>query len=215
MKTTKSVSKLRREYNLNKLTEETVHKNPYRQFEKWFNQVLKLHLKEPNAMVLATADGSAKPSARIVLMKGIDKKGILFFTNYDSRKGKELFNNPGASLLFFWAELERQVRIEGKVKKISKSESQKYFDSRPLESRIAAWASNQSGKIPSRKYLEDRYNVYKEKFLRKKIPVPDNWGGYILVPDYFEFWQGRESRLHDRISYKKNKGVWKISRLAP
>jgi pyridoxamine 5'-phosphate oxidase len=148
-------------------------------------------------------------------MKGIDKRGLLFFTNYDSRKGKELLHNARASLLFFWAQLERQVRIEGKVKKISRSESQKYFDSRPIESRIAAWASNQSKKISGREYIEERYFEFREKFSGKKIPVPNNWGGYILVPDYFEFWQGRENRLHDRISYKKTKGIWKIFRLAP
>ena len=215
MNTTKTVSMLRREYNLNKLTEETVHNDPVKQFERWFKQVLKLKEPESNAMVLATADKRAKPSARIVLMKGIDKRGILFFTNYESRKGKELLHNSRASLLFFWARLERQVRIEGKVKKISKSESQKYFNSRPIESRIAAWASNQSKKISGRDYIEERYFEFKEKFSGKKIPIPDNWGGYILVPDYFEFWQGRESRLHDRISYKKTKGIWNISRLAP
>ena len=215
MHTTKSVYKLRREYKLNKLTEETVHTDPVKQFEGWFKQVLKLKEPESNAMVLATADKRAKPSARIVLMKGIDKRGILFFTNYESRKGKELLHNSSASLLFFWARLERQVRIEGKVKKISKYESQKYFDSRPIESRIAAWASNQSKKIPGRDYIEERYFEFKEKFSGKKIPIPDNWGGYILMPDYFEFWQGRESRLHDRISYKKTKGIWKIFRLAP
>jgi len=215
MHTTKSVYKLRREYKLNKLTEETVHTDPVKQFEGWFKQVLKLKEPESNAMVLATADKRAKPSARIVLMKGIDKRGILFFTNYESRKGKELLHNSRASLLFFWARLERQVRIEGKVKKISKSESQKYFNSRPIESRIAAWASNQSKKISGRDYIEERYFEFKEKFSGKKIPIPDNWGGYILMPDYFEFWQGRESRLHDRISYKKTKGIWKIFRLAP
>lgn len=215
MNTTKSVSKLRREYKLNKLTEETVHSDPVKQFESWFKQVLKLNLPESNAMVLATADRGGKPSARIVLMKGIDKRGILFFTNYDSRKGKELLQNPKASLLFFWTQLERQVRIEGKVRKVSRSESQKYFDSRPLDSRIAAWASHQSKEISGRDYLEVKFEEFKQKFSGKKIPVPDNWGGYLLVPEYFEFWQGRESRLHDRISYKKTKGIWKIFRLAP
>lgn len=206
---------LRREYKLNKLSEETVHKIPFMQFEKWFNEVLKVGLIEPNAMILATADEKAKPSARVVLLKGLSDKGFTFFTNYNSRKGKNLSENSTASLLFFWAELERQVRIEGKIRKISKAESQTYFDARPIESRLAAWASEQSEVIPGRDYLEGRYQIFKRQFKGKKIPVPPDWGGYILVPEYFEFWQGRESRLHDRICYKKQKGSWKIFRLAP
>lgn len=206
---------LRREYKLNKLSEETVHKIPFMQFEKWFNEVLKVGLIEPNAMILATADEKAKPSARVVLLKGLSDKGFTFFTNYNSRKGKNLSENSTASLLFFWAELERQVRIEGKIRKISKAESQTYFDTRPIESRLAAWASEQSEVIPGRDYLEGRYQIFKRQFKGKKIPVPPDWGGYILVPEYFEFWQGRESRLHDRIRYKKQKGSWKIFRLAP
>ena len=215
MQVRKSVKNLRREYKLNKLTEETVHKNPFNQFEKWFEEVLKVGLIEPNAMILATADQKAKPSVRVVLMKGLSKKGFTFFSNYSSRKGKILSKNSSASLLFFWAELERQVRIEGKIKKISKAESKKYFDTRPLQSRLAAWASEQSLIIPDRDYLDKRFQKFKEEFNREKIPMPKNWGGYILVPEYFEFWQGRENRLHDRICFKKQKRGWKVFRLSP
>ena len=215
MQRRKSTQNLRREYKLNKLSEETVHKNPYNQFEKWFQVALKARLTEPNAMILATSDVKAKPSARVVLLKESNNKGFTFFTNYKSRKGKILSENSSASLLFFWAELERQLRIEGKIKKLSKIESQKYFDTRPVESRLAAWASEQSSVIPDRDYLEKRFQKFKEQFKGKKIPMPKDWGGFILVPDYFEFWQGRENRLHDRICYKKVNGKWKIIRLAP
>ena len=215
MKNSKLINNLRREYKLNKLSEETIQENPFNQFEKWFNEVMKVGLIEPNAMILATADDKAKPSVRVVLLRGLSKKGFTFFTNYKSRKGKNLTENYAASLLFFWAELERQVRIEGKIKKISRAESQKYFDSRPIESQLAAWASEQSEIIPSRDYLEARFQIFKRQFKGKKIPVPQDWGGYILVPEYFEFWQGRESRLHDRICYKKVNKRWIIFRLAP
>ena len=215
MQNRKPIENLRREYKLNKLSEETVHKNPFKQFEKWFQEVLKARLTEPNAMILATSDDKSKPSARVVLLKGLSQKGFKFFTNYNSRKGRNLSKNSSASLLFFWAELERQVRVEGIIKKISKAESQKYFDTRPIESRLAAWASEQSEMIPGRDYLEVRFQIFKSQFKGKKIPVPPDWGGYILVPEYFEFWQGRESRLHDRIIYKKVNGKWKIFRLAP
>ncbi len=215
MQSRKSIQNLRREYNLNKLSEETVLKNPLKQFEKWFQYYIKTESVQQNAMILTTADEKAKPSARVVLLKGSSNKGFTFFTNYKSQKGKNISKNTSASLLFFWAELERQIRIEGKIKKISKAESQKYFDSRPLESRIAAWASEQSSVIPDRAYLEKRFQKFKEQFKGKKIPMPKDWGGLILIPEYFEFWQGRENRLHDRICYKKQKGKWKIFRLAP
>ena len=215
MNKTASLNNIRREYKLNKLSEETVHKSPFIQFASWFNQVMKMDLIEPNAMILATADIKAKPSVRVVLMKGIGNRGIIFFTNYKSRKGQELSQNSSAALLFYWAELERQVRIEGKIKKIPRAESQKYFDSRPVESRIAAWASEQSKKISGREYLERRFKDFEKKFSGKKIPLPPDWGGFRLVPDYFEFWQGRENRLHDRICYKKVNKKWKIFRLAP
>ena len=215
MKHSKSINNLRREYKLNILSEETVQKNPFNQFEEWFNEVLKVGLIEPNAMMLATADDNAKPSVRVVLLKGLSKKGFTFFTNYTSRKGKNLTENSSASLLFFWAELERQVRVEGEIKKISKVESQKYFNTRPIESRLAAWASEQSKTIPGRDYLDAKFEIFKREFKGKQIPLPPDWGGFRLVPEYFEFWQGRESRLHDRICYKKSKSSWKIFRLAP
>jgi len=215
MNKTKSLNKIRREYKLNKLSEETVHQNPFNQFENWFNQVLKIKLVEPNAMILATADKNGKPSARVVLIKDITNNGITFYTNYKSRKGQELFQNSLAALLFYWAELEQQVRIEGKILKISRVESQKYFDTRPVKSRIAAWASEQSKQISGREYLEKRFKDFDRKFFDGKIPLPPDWGGFRLVPDYFEFWQGRENRMHDRICYKKSKRRWKIVRLSP
>jgi pyridoxamine 5'-phosphate oxidase len=215
MNKTKSLNNIRREYKLNKLCEDSVQRNPFNQFEKWFDLVLKKGFVEPNAMILATSDNKARPSVRVFLLRGMSNNGITFFTNYESRKGQELLQNSSAALLFYWRELERQVKIEGKVKKISRAESQKYFDTRPVESRIAAWASEQSKKISGREYLEKRFKEFEHKFIGKKIPVPPDWGGFRLVPDYFEFWQGRESRLHDRICYKKVKKKWKIFRLAP
>jgi pyridoxamine 5'-phosphate oxidase len=215
MRLRKSINNLRREYKLNKLSEETVQKNPFKQFELWFRNVIKLDLPEQNAMVLATISKNTKPTARVVLLKGFGKLGFKFFTNYNSNKGKNLKENSSASLLFYWGVLERQVRIEGKIKKLSKTESKKYFDTRPIASRLAAWASEQSKIIPDREFLELRFKILEKKFSGKKIPLPPNWGGYILVPNYFEFWQGRENRLHDRICYKKQKTKWKIFRLAP
>lgn len=215
MQVRKSINNLRREYKLNKLSEKTVQQDPLNQFEKWFKEVLKVGLIEPNAMILATADNKAKPSVRVVLMKEYGREGFTFFTNYNSRKGQNLSDNSHASILFFWAELERQVRVEGLIKKISRTESKKYFDTRPLESRLAAWTSEQSKMIPGRDYLEAKFQIFKRQFKGRQIPVPPDWGGFRLVPEYFEFWQGRESRLHDRICYKKVTKKWKIFRLSP
>lgn len=215
MQVRKSINNLRREYKLNKLSEKTVQQDPLNQFEKWFKEVLKVGLIEPNAMILATADNKAKPSVRVVLMKEYGREGFTFFTNYNSRKGQNLSDNSHASILFFWAELERQVRVEGIIKKISRAESKKYFDTRPFESRIAAWTSEQSKMIPGRDYLEAKFQIFKRQFKGRQIPVPPDWGGFRLVPEYFEFWQGRESRLHDRICYKKVTKKWKIFRLSP
>jgi pyridoxamine 5'-phosphate oxidase len=215
MRITKSINNLRREYKLNKLSEETVHKSPIKQFESWFENVLKLNLPEPNAMILATSNNKGKPTARVVLLKGLSNQGFKFYTNYKSNKGKNLFENSSASFLFYWAELERQVRVEGFISKISRAESKKYFDTRPLESRLAAWTSEQSKMIPGRDYLEAKFQIFKRQFKGKQIPVPPDWGGFRLVPEYFEFWQGRENRLHDRICYKKSKSSWKIFRLSP
>ncbi len=192
----------------------TVDKNPFKQFESWYQEILKSDIKEPSAMTLATADKSGSPSARIVLLKGFDENGFLFFTNYESRKGKELIENPAAELLFYWMDLQRQVRISGKVEKTSKDESEKYFTTRPLQSRIGAWASKQGEIIPDREYLEKRFSKFEKKF-KDNVPLPSNWGGFRLIPERFEFWQGRESRLHDRICYLKKNKEWEIVRLSP
>jgi pyridoxamine 5'-phosphate oxidase len=208
------IKNIRRNYKLTQLLEANIDDNPFNQFSKWFDLVLKKRELQPNAMFLATATKKGKPSGRVVLLKNFDKTGFTFFTNYNSRKGKELEENPFASITFLWLEFERQVRIEGKIKKISKKESEEYFNFRPLKSRIGALASNQSEIIPDRKFLEIKFTELEKKF-GKNPPMPKNWGGYKLIPSSFEFWQGREDRLHDRICYKKNKSSWKIFRLSP
>jgi pyridoxamine 5'-phosphate oxidase len=166
-------------------------------------------------MMLSTADVNGNPSARIVLLKEIDDSGFVFYTNYGSRKGKDLKENPKAALTFFWDELLRQIRIEGRIEKISKETSKKYFSSRPRESQIGAWVSAQSSVIPNREILENKFDELEEKFGNEEIPLPHFWGGYRVIPNYFEFWQGRENRLHDRICYKKENDEWKIFRIAP
>jgi pyridoxamine 5'-phosphate oxidase len=214
-----SIADLRKEYKLASLNEADVAADPFQQFEKWFNEALRAELPEPNAMTLATAavtaEGVVRPSARIVLIKGFDTRGFAFFTNYNSRKGQELAANSAASLLFYWIELERQVRIEGEVEKVEPEESEAYFGSRPLLSRIGAWASPQSEVIHDRPWLEERFVTMTEKF-KDTVPRPPHWGGYRLKPDIVEFWQGRPSRLHDRILYRlQPHGGWKIERLSP
>jgi len=211
----KNINNLRKEYKLSRLSEQSVSLNPFEQFKIWFDEILKIDLIEPNAMILATANKKAKPSARVVLLKNFDENGFMFFTNYKSRKGKEFKVNPTASLLFFWPELERQVLIEGKIKKVKREVSEKYYHSRPRESQIAAWVSAQSSMIPDRNFLETKFEQLKKKFGDADIPLPDYWGGYRLIPDSFEFWQGRENRLHDRICYRFKNKKWKIFRLAP
>jgi pyridoxamine 5'-phosphate oxidase len=205
---------LRSLYSKKSLSETNVNPDPVKQFSKWFREALKTGFIHPNAMTLATAAKKCKPSARIVLLKGFDEKGFVFFTNYKSRKGSELAGNPYASLLFFWDKLERQVRIEGKIQMISREETKEYFDTRPYKSRIGAWASNQSSVIKNRALLTKNFLKYLDKF-KETVPVPPDWGGYRVVPDSFEFWQGRPNRLHDRIRYTKYKSRWKIERLAP
>jgi pyridoxamine 5'-phosphate oxidase len=209
------IANLRREWSSRKLDESNVNSNPIGQFSEWMQEAIDADLLDVNAMTLATADKNGVPSARIVLLKSIDKKGLVFFTNYESNKGKDLAENPKASVVFFWKELERQVRVTGTVEKILKKESEEYFKSRPYESQISAWASDQSSEVKSRKELEEKFAELKNKYPVKKVPLPDFWGGYRINPDRFEFWQGRPNRLHDRIAYIKERGKWKIVRLAP
>ncbi len=211
-----NIADIRKDYKLQTLEETGVHTNAIQQFHKWWNEALLSEIDEVNAMTLATATADGKPSARIVLLKGYDESGFVFFTNYHSHKGKELEENPRASLVFFWKELERQVRIEGKVEKTTAGESDLYFHSRPQESRIGAWASPQSQVIHSRQVIEDNVSELKKSFEGKDIDRPAHWGGYIVMPEIIEFWQGRPGRLHDRIRYSRSAGGnWKIERLAP
>ncbi len=209
------ISSIRAEYQRQSLSEQDVAKDPIQQFDKWWADALNSQITEVNAMTLATATQEGKPSARIVLLKGYDKAGFVFFTNYNSRKGNELLQNPHACLIFFWKELERQVRIEGIVSKVSEAESDAYFASRPVGSRIGAWSSPQSSVIADRKILEENVIKYAKQF-HDIVPRPPHWGGYIVKPQLIEFWQGRPSRLHDRIQYTiQENGSWKIERLAP
>ncbi len=211
----KNLEDLRKNYKLKSLDTKDVKLNPFEQFAQWFDEVLNSELIEPNAMILATADKNGKPSARTLLLKGFSEKGFVFYTNYESRKGKELAENKNAAILFYWPELERQVRIEGKVEIISRKESEKYFKTRPFKSKVGAWASNQSEVISSRFIIIKKFLYYLAKFHSKDIPIPDNWGGYILIPESFEFWQGRPNRLHDRVRYRLDNEIWVIERLSP
>jgi len=218
MKTEKrSIAHLREEYLGQSFEISNVDEDPINQFEIWFQEAQNSNIQEPNVMTLATSTVDGKPSARIVLLKGIENDGFVFFTNYGSRKGEELSLNPNAAIVFCWLELARQVRIEGLVQKISKEESKDYFQSRPKGSQIGAWASPQSTVIKDRKVLEDKVVELKREFANvDMLPLPEFWGGYKLVPTMIEFWQGSESRLHDRIRYTQHTdGKWKVERLAP
>ena len=214
MASSEELRNLRKQYTKKKLSASSVSSDPFKQFTKWFDETLKSGFLEPNAMTLATSTKDGIPSVRVVLLKGFDDNGFVFYSNYKSKKGKELEANPRASILFYWDSLERQIRIDGTVEKVTKKESEDYFASRPFKSRVGAWASNQSSVIENRSVIVKEFLKYLVKF-GNDVPLPPTWGGYRLIPSSFEFWQGRPNRLHDRIRYTKQKSGWKIERLAP
>jgi len=210
-----SISSIRKDYQLQSLSESDVKQDPIGQFGKWWDEAIASSIDEVNAMTLSTVTAEGKPSARIVLLKGFDERGFVFFTNYESNKGAQLTANPFASLVFFWKELERQVRIEGICEKVSEQESDDYFHSRPIGSQLGACASPQSRVIESRRVIENNLEKLQDQYRDMEIPRPAHWGGYRVVPQAIEFWQGRSSRLHDRIKYTNENQSWKIVRLAP
>ena len=209
------LAELRRNYSLSELSKGSVARDPFEQFSQWMDEALRSELLDATAMNLATSSPDGRVSSRVVLLKGFDQAGFVFFTNYESRKSADLSINPYASLHFFWAQLERQINIRGSVARVTDEESDEYFASRPFESRISAVASHQSQKVESRKALEDRVAELNNKYADGLVPRPTNWGGYRLSPERFEFWQGRENRLHDRICYELLNRNWTISRLSP
>src|SRR5436190_17674203 len=202
------IAKLRRDYTKHGFNEADALANPIDQFKRWFHEAVRAALPEPNAMTLATATRGGAPSARTVLLKDFDRKGFTFYTNYESRKGHELAKNPNVALVFFWGDLERQIRIEGKVRRIPRQTAAAYFASRPRDAQLGAWASQQSGPLPNRAALENEYGSVVARFAGKGVPLPRFWGGYLVVPTVFEFWQGRPNRLHDRILYRKVGSKW-------
>lgn len=207
---------LRKDYSLAGLKEKDLAKDPFRQFDKWFQEAEAARIPEPNAMTLATANRDARPSARTVLLKGVDGRGFVFYTNYESRKGRDLEANPQASLVFAWLALERQVIVNGLVARITREESAAYFHSRPLANQLSAWASQQSTIVSSRSVLEDNMKMLEKKYAGQTVPLPPYWGGFRLNPETVEFWQGRRSRLHDRLRYRRESdGSWAIDRLSP
>ncbi len=209
------ISRLRREYPLKKLRRSVLKESPLDQLKVWIDDAAKAEMIEPNAMILCTATKDGRPSSRTVLLKGITRGGLVFFTNYESRKASEIEKNPRASATFLWAALARQIVVEGKVEKISRRESEDYFAARPRESRISVFASKQDEVIASREELDKKWEETKSRFEGKDIPLPEFWGGYRLLPDYVEFWQGRPHRLHDRFRYLLKNGSWTIERLSP
>ncbi len=210
-----AIADIRTEYRRHSLSEQDVAADPIAQFTRWFDEAVNAAVVEPNAMCLATATPDASPSARMVLLKGFDARGFVFYTDYRSRKGQELADNPRASLCFFWAELERQVRINGAVQRVSRAESDEYFQSRPLPSRVGAWTSHQSMVLIDRTALEQQLAANDARFAGGQVPLPEHWGGFRIIPEELEFWQGRESRLHDRIQFRRDAGVWVKRRLSP
>jgi pyridoxamine 5'-phosphate oxidase len=210
-----SLADLRKDYSLAGLLEKDLARDPFRQFEQWFQEAEAAKLVEPNAMTLATCTRDGRPSARTVLLKGIDGRGFVFFTNYESRKGRELAENARAALVFPWLALERQVVVEGTVNKVSREESETYFHRRPHGSQLGAWVSPQSTIVPNRATLETSYKAVEARYAGQPVPVPPYWGGYRVTPELVEFWQGRRSRLHDRLRYRRQPDGWSIERLAP
>jgi pyridoxamine 5'-phosphate oxidase len=210
-----TLAELRKDYCLAGLVESDLAREPYRQFEKWFQEAEAAKIPEPNAMTLATAAPDGRPSARTILLKGVDGRGFVFFSNYESRKGRELAANPRATLLFPWLALERQVIIEGPVTKVPREESETYFHSRPRASQLGAWVSQQSSIISGRSMLEENMKMLEQKYAGREVPLPPHWGGWRLAPETVEFWQGRRSRLHDRLRYRREKDGWIVERLAP
>ncbi len=212
-----SLADLRRDYSLAGLTEKDLAKDPFRQFDAWFQEAEAAKIPEPNAMVLATSSREGRPSTRTVLLKALDGRGFVFFSNYESRKGRELEANSFASLMFPWIALERQVIVEGSIVKVTREESAAYFQARPRASQLAAWVSRQSSVVPDRASLESSMKALEQKYAGSEVPLPPHWGGYRLSPDTVEFWQGRRSRLHDRLRYRREKagGDWIVERLSP